>query len=71
MISCTGEPGSFRAASVFPCSVTELYDWHRRPGALERLIPPWEDTTVLARSGGIDPGGRVTMRMHAGPLPYL
>lgn len=56
---------------MFPCSVTELYDWHRRPGALERLIPPWEDTTVLARSGGIDPGGRVTMRMHAGPLPYL
>ena len=56
---------------MFPCSVTELYDWHRRPGALKRLIPPWEDTTVLARSGGIDPDGRVTIRMHAGPLPYL
>lgn len=71
MISYTSEQGSFSAASVFPCSLTELYDWHSRPGALDRLIPPWERTTVVARSGGIDPGGRVTMRMHAGPVPYL
>ncbi|MGI6657590.1 MAG: TIGR01777 family oxidoreductase [Desulfobulbus sp.] len=71
MISCTSEPGWFSATSVFPCSAKELYNWHRRPGALERLIPPWERTTVVARSGGIDPGGRVTMRMHLGPVPYL
>lgn len=71
MISYTTEPGSFSAASVFPCSLAELYDWHSRPGALERLIPPWERTTVAARSGGIDPGGRVTMCMHVGPVPYL
>lgn len=71
MICLRGEPGSFRAVSLFPCSVEELYTWHCRPGALERLIPPWERTTVVARSGGLDPGGRVSMRMHAGPIPYL
>ena len=60
----------FRAASLFPCSASELYAWHSRPGALERLIPPWENTTVVSRRGGIDPGGQVVMRLHAGPIPY-
>jgi len=60
----------FTAAALFPCTARELYDWHRRPGALERLIPPWENTGVLSRTGGIDPGGKVVMQMHAGPIPY-
>lgn len=61
---------SFTAASLFPCSARELYDWHSRSGALERLIPPWENTRVLSRTGGLDPGGRVVLEMHAGPVPY-
>ena len=60
----------FVATSLFPCTARELYDWHRRPGALERLIPPWEKTWVRSRTGGIDPGGQVVMQMYAGPLPY-
>lgn len=61
----------FTAASLFPCSARELYEWHSRPGALERLTPPWENTRVVSRTGGIDPGGEVVMRMHAGPVSYL
>jgi len=60
----------FTASALFPCTARELYDWHRRPGALERLIPPWEHTRVLSRSGGLDPGGQVVLGMHAGPVPY-
>lgn len=60
----------FSATTLFPCSARELYDWHCRPGALERLIPPWENTRVLARTGGIEPGGQVVLQMHAGPVPY-
>jgi len=60
----------FTASALFPCTARELYDWHRRPGALERLIPPWEHTRVLSRSGGLDPGGQVVLGMHAGPIPY-
>lgn len=59
----------FTAASSFPCSARELHAWHNRPGALERLLPPWEKSRVVAREGGIDPGGRVVLAMHAGPLP--
>ena len=62
--------GHFRYASHFPCTAREIYDWHNRPGALERLIPPWENTRVIKRVGSIDPGGEVVLRLHAGPIPY-
>lgn len=60
----------FSYNSHFSCSVADLYKWHARNGALERLIPPWEKTRVVERTGGIRPGGRVKMLMHAGPIPY-
>jgi len=63
--------GRFCFASHFPCTARELYDWHSRPGALERLIPPWENTRVIKRIGSIDPGGQVFLKLHAGPFPYL
>ncbi|MGD9947085.1 MAG: TIGR01777 family oxidoreductase [Desulfobulbus sp.] len=63
--------GHFRFASHFSCTAQELYDWHSRPGALERLVPPWENTRVVKRIGSIDPGGQVVLKLHAGPIPYL
>jgi len=65
-----GKTDIFVFTSHFPCSAKELYTWHSRAGALERLIPPWENTTVVSRQGGIAPGGRVEMRMHLGLIPY-
>ncbi|MBU0960909.1 MAG: TIGR01777 family oxidoreductase, partial [Proteobacteria bacterium] len=60
----------FSWKSRFDCSVAELYNWHARPGALERLIPPWEDTWVLERNReGISPGTRARLRVHFGPIP--
>lgn len=44
-----------------------VYDWHERPGALERLAPPWERTTVESRTDGIQPGSRVTLRTRVMP----
>jgi uncharacterized protein len=57
--------------SSYPCSATELYTWHCRPGALERLLPPWDNSTVLSKTGGIDPGGQVLLKMHLGPIPFI
>jgi len=51
---------SHPAASVFA--------WHARPGALERLIPPWSKARVIAKHGGIESGARVELRMPVGPL---
>ena len=60
----------FVAASTFPGTARTLYDWHSRPGALERLMPPWERAAVLSRTGTIEPGSEVVLQLHAGPVPY-
>ncbi len=46
----------------------EVFDWHERPGALERLIPPWANVEVLERERGIAEGGRVVLKVHRGPV---
>jgi uncharacterized protein (TIGR01777 family) len=51
-----------------PVGVEDAFAWHERPGALERLIPPWERVEVLEHSGGIAEGARVVIRLHEGPV---
>ena len=51
-----------------PFPVDRVWDWHMRPGALERLMPPWEDARVVARQGGIDDGGTVHVKVRRGPV---
>lgn len=48
----------------------DVFDWHERPGALERLTPPWGDVEVLHRSGGIQDGGKVSLRIKRGPTSF-
>lgn len=59
----------FVKRSSFPVAVSELFAWHQRPGALERLSPPWNPVRVLARSGGIETGAEALLRVRIGPLP--
>jgi uncharacterized protein len=42
--------------------------WHARPGAFERLTPPWEHVEVIERRGGIGDGGRAALVVHGGPF---
>ncbi len=50
--------------------VEEVFKWHSRQGALERLSPPWDPVRVIERKGGINKGARVVLEMKAGPFPY-
>lgn len=45
-----------------------VFRWHARPGALERLTPPWQPVRVVERHGGIEDGGRVVLRLGRGPF---
>lgn len=45
----------------------EVFAWHERPGAFERLAPPWRKLTVLGREGGIRDGARVSLQTKIGP----
>lgn len=46
----------------------EVFAWHERPGALARLCPPWERVELVAATGGVRDGARVTVRNRLGPF---
>lgn len=46
----------------------ELFAWHARPGAFERLVPPWDDVRVVERHGSIRDGDTLRMALRQGPL---
>jgi uncharacterized protein len=58
-------PMVLERASRLPCSAETAFAWHERPGAFERLTPPWEHAEVVERSGGVQDGGRVVVRVCA------
>ena len=47
-------------------AVGDVFAWHMRPGALDRLIPPWESVTIERREGTPATGGRVAFRVRRG-----
>jgi len=56
-----------RFRTELPVDRLTAFGWHERPGAFERLTPPWEDVEVVSREGGIR-DGRVTLRLSRGPV---
>jgi uncharacterized protein (TIGR01777 family) len=39
--------------------LTEVFDWHSRPGAMRRLVPPWQPMKVLAEADSLADGRAV------------
>ncbi len=58
---------TFTASSSLDASPDALFAWHARPGAFERLVPPWAPVR-LERFEGIGEGDRATLRIGPGPL---
>ena len=60
---------TFVQRSTLPEPAEAVFAWHARPGAFERLVPPWQQVRVVERSGeGIGPGTRVVIELSLGPL---
>jgi hypothetical protein len=58
----------FATRSPMPVSAEALFAWHARPGALERLLPPWQRARVVERTGTIRDGDRVVLEVGRPPL---
>lgn len=58
---------TFERRTTMPVSAEELCAWHARPGAFERLNPPFAPVTVEERTGGLEVGAR-TVITGIGPL---
>ena len=57
----------FQKSSEMPVSAEQLFDWHCRPGAFERLTPPWESVDLISTDGVAD-GSLARLRMKVGPV---
>lgn len=58
----------FILRTPLPATAEEVFAWHDRPGALERLLPPWQDLRLEESHGGLEVGARRTLSVGLGPL---
>jgi len=50
---------SIRQSSVVDFPLAEVFAWHRRPGAMPRLTPPWAPLRVIAEASSLRDGQAV------------
>ncbi len=60
----------FICSVALPFPARDVYGWHLRPGAFDRLIPPWEAIEPPARMEGIREGSRVSFILRKGLLRF-
>lgn len=51
-----------------PVDAEAAFAWHEQPGAIDRLLPPWENMQVERRTGGLQTGAEVVLVNRLGPL---
>ncbi len=52
----------FERSSAIDCDRQDLFQYHANPGALNRLIPPWENIAIERRSDSLAVGSEVVIR---------
>lgn len=57
------------ACSSLPVSIEEAFAYHDRPGALQRLIPPWESVEIQQSDNSLEVGSRVIVRAKVFGIP--
>lgn len=56
---------SIRFESTVDHPVDEVFAWHTRPGAMRRLVPPWQPMTVVTETASLA-DGRAVLGLPAG-----
>ncbi len=51
----------FQRSVQLPVSVQEAFAYHERPGALLRLVPPWENVRIEQSDDSLEVGSRVVL----------
>lgn len=60
---------AFTSSVEIAAPVEQVFAWHERPGAFDRLTPPWERTVVEQPPDGLAVGTRVVLRTGlVGPI---
>ena len=57
------------ASSPLPVSVEDAFAYHERPGALQRLVPPWESVVVESTANSLVVGSEVVLKTSLFGVP--
>lgn len=60
---------TYTLSSSINSSTESVFSWHERPGAFERLTPPWESVTVLQAAPSLAVGTEVKLEIKMFGLP--
>jgi uncharacterized protein (TIGR01777 family) len=60
---------SFIKTLTLSVNAKDLFDWHKRKGAFERLTPPWDPVEIIRKDEGIDDGKEVELRIKIAGIP--
>jgi uncharacterized protein (TIGR01777 family) len=58
----------YKYQSYLNDSAETVFRWHTRPGALQRLMPPWHHIRKLEKKGSIRDGDEISFHLQRGPL---
>ncbi|EMI18723.1 nucleoside-diphosphate sugar epimerase [Rhodopirellula maiorica SM1] len=64
-----GSKNHYRATTSLPVSAANAFAYHERPGALQRLTPPWESVAVESSDPGLDVGNQVVLKTSLAGVP--
>lgn len=59
-----------RSTFVPGVRAADLWAWHKRPGAFQRLVPPWQDVEVLSFQDRFEAGERAELALRVGPTRW-
>lgn len=59
----------YTASIALGVTQSAAFEYHDRPGALARLVPPWKKVWVESTDNSLQPGSRVTLKTSIGPIP--
>lgn len=60
--------GTFHASTHVAATPDEVYAYHARPGALARLLPPWQRVEIVHPIDALHDGARAELSLRLGPL---
>ncbi len=58
----------FEHSSWIDAPVEKVFRFHKRPDAIELLMPPDSKVELVSREGGLETGARVEFRIPVGPF---
>ncbi len=64
-----GQLNKYVAVTSLPVPVEAAFAYHERPGALQRLIPPWESVQIEQSDNSLRVGSRVVMKTKVLGVP--